>query len=433
MEAAPRDISEGGKGSEGLRILHLNSWQRGGSGLAARRIHSLLLESGADSLYCFVRGEPEGPAQIRLKRARSNLIAACRVAGAVVRNVRHGLPPGWRSRPGEISCAEIRARLPVFPADAFAGRIPHLHWTEGLLDIPSFFRRLRPGSPVVCTLHDLAHATGGCHYPGACERYAENCGDCPVLGIPGERLSSHNLRLRASVAERFQLHVVANSHWTETRARRSRAFRNAASIRTIHYGLDTRQFTPALREEARREFGVPGDLRLLGFSADILDDPRKGWPTLQAALRSLPGDLKFGTLLLGGSTDAPPPAGGCWHRTVGYTAERATVARFHAALDLFIMPSREEAFGQVAIEAMASGVPVIVTDQSGACDVVEPGVTGYVVPADGVAELAAGIRLLLSDPAGARRMGAAGRAVAVDRFTQERERDAYLRLYRTLA
>ena len=55
-------------------------------------------------------------------------------------------------------------------------------------------------------------------------------------------------------------------------------------------------------------------------------------------------------------------------------------AAFFAALDLFIMPSRSEAWGMAALEAMAHGVPVIASDVGGLPEIVEPGNGGWLVP-----------------------------------------------------
>lgn len=62
----------------------------------------------------------------------------------------------------------------------------------------------------------------------------------------------------------------------------------------------------------------------------------------------------------------------------GFVSDRAA---FFAALDLFIMPSRSEAWGLAALEAMAYGVPVIASDVGGLAEIVEPGNGGWLVPA----------------------------------------------------
>ena len=92
------------------------------------------------------------------------------------------------------------------------------------------------------------------------------------------------------------------------------------------------------------------------------------------------------------------------HRFLGPLTGSA-LSSAYASADLFCLPSRTETFGQVALEAAASGLPVIVTDQGGAHESVVDGETGLVVPADEPHALAAAIDTLARDPARRQRLG----------------------------
>ncbi|HYL61428.1 MAG TPA: glycosyltransferase family 4 protein [Candidatus Methylomirabilis sp.] len=81
----------------------------------------------------------------------------------------------------------------------------------------------------------------------------------------------------------------------------------------------------------------------------------------------------------------------------------------YSACEIFALPSRGEGFGLVYLEAMARGKPVIGGAHGGAPEVIEDGVTGYLVPHGDAAQLATSIETLLSDPAMAQKMGARGR------------------------
>ena len=84
------------------------------------------------------------------------------------------------------------------------------------------------------------------------------------------------------------------------------------------------------------------------------------------------------------------------------------MAQTMAGWDLFAMPSLEEGLGQAALEAMASGLPVVASEVGGLCEVVKHGETGWLVPAAEPEALANAIRSLLLDPELRMRMGAAG-------------------------
>lgn len=78
-----------------------------------------------------------------------------------------------------------------------------------------------------------------------------------------------------------------------------------------------------------------------------------------------------------------------------------------------------EPFGQVVIEAMSAGRPVVATNGGGVPEIVEDGVTGFLVPMDDVRAMAEAICRLLADPAAAAEMGRRGRQCVIDRFTIE--------------
>jgi glycosyltransferase involved in cell wall biosynthesis len=85
------------------------------------------------------------------------------------------------------------------------------------------------------------------------------------------------------------------------------------------------------------------------------------------------------------------------------------LAACYDACEMFALPSRSEGFGLVYLEAMARGKPVIGGAHGGAPEVIEDGVTGYLVAHGDAPQLATSIETLLSDPAMAQKMGARGR------------------------
>lgn len=101
------------------------------------------------------------------------------------------------------------------------------------------------------------------------------------------------------------------------------------------------------------------------------------------------------------------------------------------AADLVVVPSRFEGFGLTALEAMALGRPVLATTAGGLPEVVEHGVSGWLVPPQDPARLAQAIGQLMDDPALRQRLGAAGRQRAQQHFSlptvTARLRDIYRR------
>ena len=89
----------------------------------------------------------------------------------------------------------------------------------------------------------------------------------------------------------------------------------------------------------------------------------------------------------------------------------------YAEADLFVLPTRADVSSWVALEAMATGRPVISTRMGGIPDIVRHGETGLLIAPNDEASLAAAMKTLLADAGLRRRMGVAGRAVAEAEFS----------------
>jgi glycosyltransferase involved in cell wall biosynthesis len=114
---------------------------------------------------------------------------------------------------------------------------------------------------------------------------------------------------------------------------------------------------------------------------------------------------------------------------LGYQEE---VAPYYAAFDAMILPSINEGTPVSAIEALAAGRPVVATRVGGVPDVVREGEDGFLVDPGDVDALAERLARLARDPELRERLGAAGRARVIPRYSVERLVDDVDRLYRSL-
>ncbi len=115
---------------------------------------------------------------------------------------------------------------------------------------------------------------------------------------------------------------------------------------------------------------------------------------------------------------------------VVFLGKLESVAELLACADLFLLPSEEESFGLVALEAMASGVPVVGSEGSGLSEVVEDGASGRLHPVGAVDAMADSAVELLTDDERWRRCSEAGRRRAVDRFSADEVVPRYEAYYR---
>jgi glycosyltransferase involved in cell wall biosynthesis len=116
---------------------------------------------------------------------------------------------------------------------------------------------------------------------------------------------------------------------------------------------------------------------------------------------------------------------------VEFLGHREDVAALLAGADVFVLPSRSEAFPNGAIEAMAAGLPVVACAVGGLLDLVEDGRTGLLVPSGNAEALAGALASLLEQPGRAGTMGAAARRVVQERYSFDRMVGAFEDLYRS--
>lgn len=110
----------------------------------------------------------------------------------------------------------------------------------------------------------------------------------------------------------------------------------------------------------------------------------------------------------------------------------AEIPGVYRGFDVFVAPSRLEAFGVAVLEAAACGVPAVVSSVGGLPEVVEHQVTGLVVPPEDPRAIADALRTLVADAEARRRMGAAARRFVADRYAWEDTAERMERLYRAV-
>jgi glycosyltransferase involved in cell wall biosynthesis len=155
---------------------------------------------------------------------------------------------------------------------------------------------------------------------------------------------------------------------------------------------------------------------------------RKGVHILAEAFKK--ASLKNSELVLAGGV---PPAMKALIDSIGAPNVRflgnvpnADLPSLYGGTSVFVLPSFEDGFGLVALEAMASGCPVIISSSAGAADIVDNGVTGYIVPAGDVDAIADRLELIYRNPTLAAEMGlrAAESARRVNSWAQYGDRMA---------
>ena len=172
-------------------------------------------------------------------------------------------------------------------------------------------------------------------------------------------------------------------------------------ISVIYNGVDHDRFHPRhrsqAREKLRRQWGIPREAQVVlfvgsGFKRKGLDRLIRAWESPQLS----------GAYLLVVGDDAQRSRYGAWAKSVAegrilFTGRQKEIESYYGAADLLALPALQEAFGNVVLEALASGLPVLLSQEVGAAEILEGELKqGVLMSPDDPAELATMILSLLN-------------------------------------
>jgi glycosyltransferase involved in cell wall biosynthesis len=407
-----------------MKIVALNETDiRGGAARASYRLHQGLQALGVDSQIL-----------VREKLTQDPTVIPLRWTKLGPRMNRFAYFPYPRRRT-DLFCSQW---FPDRIAPAIRREAPDLiqiHWiTNGFLRLETLARLERP---LVWTLHDLWPFTGGCHYPvtvgdAFCDRYSQGCGKCPALGSTKTNdLSARTWQRKAKSWAALDLRLVAPSQWLAQIAQ-AHPILGRYPVHTIPLGLNLDRFSPQDRAYARQQLNLPPDTCLIGFGAlGGVEDDRKGFDLLRAALAILAqGENRSIALVVLGANQAPQdlpyPA-----YPLGVIRRDEDLAMAYSALDVMVVPSRQETFGQMVSEALACGTPVVAFKAHAMPDLIQHQQNGYLAQAFDAQDLAQGINWIRASGRSAQ-LRQAARQQALEQFSETLQAQRYLDLYRRI-
>jgi UDP-glucose:(heptosyl)LPS alpha-1,3-glucosyltransferase len=190
----------------------------------------------------------------------------------------------------------------------------------------------------------------------------------------------------------------------------ARFYHCPATIHVIHHGVDLERFSPANRKrwrsEMREQYGFQDDETVFLYVGDL----RKGATRCIQAL----SQLAEGRLLLVSRSPVGPyrrtaDEAGLGDRVI-FSGPTNQVERMYAAADALLLPTPYDAFAMVVSEAMACGLPVIVSREAGASELIQHGVNGLLLKdVTDLTELGGHMSSLLHHPDWASELGCAAR------------------------
>lgn len=320
----------------------------------------------------------------------------------------------------------------LFGNGNFAPDVIHAHNLFGeffdLRQLPALSSKL----PFVWTLHDMWAFTGHCSYANACDRWTSGCGSCPDLSLPpaiSRDGTAYNIKRKKSIYQSSSLYIATPSKWLMDLVQNSILAEGMTECRLIHNGVDQTLFKPGDRFTARQYLNIPNDVVTLLYAASgAQSNPYKDYETIKAAFPIIiernPG--KEFLFLCVGERNPVPDKSGLPIRVLPWVSNRADLAKYYQAADLFLHAANMENFPTTILEALSCGLPCVATDVGGISEQVVSGVNGCLVKPNDPEEMAEGVQRVLNCPQGIAQMSRDAAGAARGLYSRERMGNDYL-------
>ena len=337
-----------------MKVLHIIPGFGGGAGLCCLRLHKALTaigvnssvlvaedNTGVDGIYEF------GKLKYRLWRLFGKISDKMGFCSTDYDRIRRLSRDNGSFYTLPISVIDVSTHPLVQQADVI-----HLHWINGFVDYPSFFRKVN--KPIVWTLHDENLFFGIAHY--AKDYLKDNDLERKYYKIKFDAI--HGIKKLGIVFLSKMMFAQYKDH--EMVAGRP--------MTVINNAVNCSDYTPMDKVNSRRHFGIAQDAIVFVFVAGSISDKRKGLGLLTETLlrMNVPNAVVLAVGNVAGDVNYPLT------HTVGIIKDSKIMSMAYSCADYFVMPSVQEAFAQTPLEAMACGIPAIVFPVSGTSELIRP-------------------------------------------------------------
>lgn len=268
--------------------------------------------------------------------------------------------------------------------DEFKPDIIHLHnLHDSYINLPMLFSYIKKHNvPTVWTLHDCWAFTGQCpHFTIVkCDKWKVGCHNCPQYKEYPASLYDNTKKMWQLKKKWFtgvkNMTIVTPSEWLAGLAKES--YLKEYPIQVINNGIDLDVFKPT-HSNFREQYGIPGD-KYIVLGVSFAWGYRKGLDCFVEMAEKI-GE-RYQIVLVGTDDEIDknlPQNIISIHRT----QNQKELAEIYSAADVFAMPTREENYPTVNMEAIACGTPVVTFDTGGSPEMLDDK-TGIVVEANDI-------------------------------------------------
>lgn len=313
--------------------------------------------------------------------------------------------------------------------------IVHYHlihnYIVSLYDLPLMFKKKKS----VWTIHDPWVITGHCIYPMECDKYMSGCTDCPDLSrnFPMIKDNAYMMwMLKKEIFSKLDVDIVVASEWMKNLVQTSPLTNSLKRIHVIPFGINLQLYNVAYNRKLkiRKKLAIDESDIVLFFRADR--SPFKGLNIIKKMLENLDVNKKVTIVTVGEA--------GLLNKyrikykviDFGWINNEHELSDIYASADIFLMPSTAEAFGVMAIEAMASSLPVVVMEGTALPSIVDAPRCGISFKKDDINDFTEKIERLIENDLERIHRGNLSRQLAERKYDEKIYFDKMLHLYKSI-
>ncbi|HSI77687.1 MAG TPA: glycosyltransferase [Lunatimonas sp.] len=279
--------------------------------------------------------------------------------------------------------------------------IIYVHWILfGFLNINNLRQLAKLGKPMVFVLHDMWFFTGGCHHSFDCNKFMVECKDCQILQQSIFDRANLLFDKKKNFFNSFDnLYFIAPSVWMQNKAESS-ALLKSKKIFQVYNSVST-NFIKLKENSFREENNIGKEKKIIGFGANYINNPYKGFQYLLAALKILAEDNKeenWEVLIFGSDLsdkiiqEIPFKV----HYT-GYLSSEIEICKAYNAMDVFVVSSIADNLPTTVLESLQCGTPIAGFSTGGIPEMVKHQKNGYLAKKCDIEDLSRGIKYCLEN------------------------------------
>lgn len=365
-----------------LKITHISTFFDGGASIAANRLHHQLLNLNIDSNMLILSDKtnaiPKSIQNLNFYHQIYSLNIFQKIKVSLQWKYYDLLKQKKLNNSGLFSFS-----FPSYPIKQLSilnqSDIIHLHWINFFFSLKECVYFKKNNKPIFITLHDMNLFTGGCHYSLFCEKFKEQCIDCPYTDSSLlKKIIEKNFNTKLQYLNIINPIIIAPSKWILQQAKSSKILKNKTIIH-IPNGINLQIFKKTSTneiEEFKKKNNIPNDKTVLLFVSTSIQNPYKDGHLLMQILSLIKNHKnKLIAIVIGSSKNYIDE--NIYFYTP--TLSENDIIKFYSISDILIITSLSDNLPNVLLEAASVGLALIGHNTGGIPEIIMNNINGFVI------------------------------------------------------